>query len=116
MSRFSIDHFTQFEGQPGQVAYSATKGALMSMTLPMARDLARHGIRVNTIAPGNFTSAMTDRMPLKTKASLERELMFPRRFGNADEFAHTVKWLIECTYMNGETVRLSGAGRLPGRL
>lgn len=104
-----------FEGQPGQAAYSASKGALVSMTLPLARDLARHGIRVVTLAPGAFASAMTDKMPLKTRASLERELTFPRRFGSAEEFAGTVKWVVECPYVNGETIRLSGASRLPGR-
>lgn len=106
---------SQFEGQPGQAAYSASKGALVSMTLPLARDLARHGIRVVTLAPGAFASAMTDKMPLKTRASLERELTFPRRFGSAEEFAGTVKWVVECPYVNGETIRLSGASRLPGR-
>jgi len=105
-----------FEGQPGQTAYAASKGAVRSMTLPMARDLARYGIRVNTIAPGTFESAMTARMPEKTRASLDKEVVFPRRFGRAEEFAETVRWMIECGYMNGETVRLSGAGRLPGRL
>jgi len=105
-----------FEGQPGQTAYAATKGALHSMTLPLARDLARHGVRVNTVAPGIFASSMTDRMPARARASLERELVFPPRFGQAVEFAQTVRWLVECAYMNGETVRLSGASRLPGRM
>ncbi|KDQ50133.1 hypothetical protein JAAARDRAFT_42314 [Jaapia argillacea MUCL 33604] len=105
-----------FEGQTGQLAYSATKGALSSMTLPMARDLGRHGIRVVTIAPGVFASSMTDKFPPKTRGSLERELVFPKRFGKAEEFAQTVKWAIECSYVNGETVRLSGAGRLPGKM
>lgn len=86
------------------------------MTLPLARDLARHGVRVNTVAPGIFASSMTDRMPARARASLERELVFPPRFGQAVEFAQTVRWLVECAYMNGETVRLSGASRLPGRM
>ena len=106
----------QFEGQPGQLAYSATKGALVSMTLPMARDLGRYGIRVATIAPGIFESAMTQRMNDKTRKSLEREVIFPKRFGLPHEFAETVKWIIECGYINGETYRISGAGRLPGKL
>ncbi|TDL23730.1 short chain type dehydrogenase [Rickenella mellea] len=105
-----------FEGQPGQTAYSATKGALHSMTLPLARDLGRYGVRVNTVAPGIFASTMTERLPPKAKASLERELVFPTRFGQANEFAQTVRWLVECVYMNGETVRLSAGSRLPGRL
>lgn len=87
------------------------------MTLPMARDLARHGIRVVSIAPGAFSSRMTDIMPAKTRRSLlDAGTVFPKRFGNADEFAQTVKWIIECGYVNGETIRLSGAGRLPGKL
>lgn len=106
----------QFEGQPGQVAYSATKGAIRSMTLPLSRDLSRYGVRVLTIAPSIFASSMTDNFPDKTRASLERELQFPRRFGAAPEFAQTVKWILECGFVNGETIRLSGASRMPGRL
>ncbi|KAJ7574313.1 3-hydroxyacyl-CoA dehydrogenase [Mycena floridula] len=105
-----------FEGQPGQTAYAATKGALRSMTLPMSRDLARYGIRVVTIAPGIFHSSMTANLPDKTAKSLESELIYPKRFGNPAEFAQTVKWILECAYVNGETIRLSGAGRMPGKL
>jgi len=105
-----------YEGQIGQAAYSASKGAISSMVLPISRDLASYGVRVNAIAPAAFTSAMSDLLPKKARASLERELSFPRRFGKAEEFAQTVRWLIECGYMNGETVRLSGGTRLPGRL
>lgn len=86
------------------------------MTLPLARDLGRHGIRVVTIAPGAFTSAMTDRMPQKTQASLVRELVFPRRLGVPEEFAKTVMWIVDCEYVNGETIRLSAGARLPGKL
>jgi 3-hydroxyacyl-CoA dehydrogenase/3-hydroxy-2-methylbutyryl-CoA dehydrogenase len=108
----------QFEGQPGQVAYAASKGALASMTLPMARDLARHAIRIVTIAPGAFSSAMTAQLPEKARRSLEGNggLVYPQRFGNPNEFAKTVRWAIEVPYVNGEVVRLSGAGRLPGKL
>ncbi|KAL0579499.1 hypothetical protein V5O48_002541, partial [Marasmius crinis-equi] len=105
-----------FEGQPGQTAYSATKGALRSMTLPLARDLGRHSIRVMTIAPGVFSSTMTDKMPEKTRRSLQSDFVFPKRLGQGQEFAQTVKWILECSYMNGETIRLSGGGRLPGKL
>ncbi|KAJ7708980.1 3-hydroxy-acyl-CoA-dehydrogenase [Mycena rosella] len=106
-----------FEGQPGQTAYAATKGALRSMALPMARDLARHAIRVVAIAPGVFASSMTDMMPEKTRRSLANEgIAYPRRFGQPLEFAQTVRWILECPYVNGETIRLSGAGRLPGKL
>jgi 3-hydroxyacyl-CoA dehydrogenase/3-hydroxy-2-methylbutyryl-CoA dehydrogenase len=106
----------QFEGQPGQVAYAATKGAIRSMTLPLARDLSRYGVRVVSIAPGIFASPMTDRMSDKTRKSLGRGLEFPNRFGKAEEFAKTVRWAVECAFVNGETVRLSGASRLPGKL
>ncbi|TEB28373.1 NAD(P)-binding protein [Coprinellus micaceus] len=106
-----------FEGQPGQTAYSASKGGLVSMTLPMARDLSRHGIRVVTIAPGVFDSSMTANFSQKTRKSLETEgIIYPRRFGQPFEFARTVRWILETPYVNGETIRLSGAGRLPGKL
>ncbi|KJA27927.1 hypothetical protein HYPSUDRAFT_197497 [Hypholoma sublateritium FD-334 SS-4] len=106
-----------FEGQPGQTAYSATKGALRSMTLPMARDLARHSVRVVTIAPGVFDSNMTANVSVKTRRSLENEgILYPRRFGQPYEFAKTVSWILDCPYVNGETIRLSGGGRLPGKL
>ena len=83
----------------------------------MARDLARHAFRVVTIAPGVFESSMTAQFPEKTRKSLESDgLVYPRRFGRPEEFARTVQWVLECPYVNGETVRLSGAGRLPGKL
>ena len=107
---------SQFEGQPGQAAYAATKGALVSMTLPMARDLERFGVRVVTIAPGAFITPMTNIMTKKTQASISRDLLFPRRMGEPHEFAQTVKWILECPYINGETIRLSGGSRLPGKL
>ena len=107
---------TQFEAQPGQVAYAATKGALVSMTLPMARDLERYGIRVVTIAPGAFITPMMSLMNSKTQRSLSRNLLFPRRMGDPREFGQTVKWILECPYVNGETVRLSGGSRLPAKL
>lgn len=87
------------------------------MTLPMARDLARHAIRVVTIAPGVFDSNMTANFPVKTRKSLENEgVVYPKRFGQPEEFARTVRWILDCPYVNGETIRLSGAGRLPGKL
>jgi len=105
-----------YEGQPGQVAYSATKGALRSMALPLARDLARHSIRVTAIAPNMFSSSMTDKLPEKARRSLEGDLVYPRRFGQPVEFAQTVKWILECAYVNGETIRLSAASRMPAKL
>jgi len=111
-----VSSASAFEGQQGQVAYAASKGAIRSMTLPMARDLGRYGVRVNTIAPSLFVSPMTERMSDKVKKSLEKDLVFPRRFGETHEFAEMVKFLIESTYVNGETFRLSAGGRMPGRL
>jgi NAD(P)-dependent dehydrogenase (short-subunit alcohol dehydrogenase family) len=107
----------QFDGQPGQVAYAATKGALVSMTLPMARDLEQYGIRVVTVAPGAFITPMV-RLMMKPKAqkSITRNLLFPRRMGEAREFGQTVKWILECAYVNGETIRLSAGSRLPAKL
>jgi 3-hydroxyacyl-CoA dehydrogenase/3-hydroxy-2-methylbutyryl-CoA dehydrogenase len=86
------------------------------MTLPMARDLYRFGIRVVTIAPGAFITPMTGTMTKKVHASISRDLLFPRRMGEPHEFAQTVKWILECPYVNGETIRLSGGSRLPGKL
>jgi len=86
------------------------------MTLPMARDLERYGIRVVTIAPGVFVTPMMSAMNKKAQESLTRELLFPRRMGEPREFAQTVKWILECPYVNGETIRLSGGSRLPGKL
>jgi 3-hydroxyacyl-CoA dehydrogenase/3-hydroxy-2-methylbutyryl-CoA dehydrogenase len=107
----------QFEGQPGQTAYAASKGALNSMVLPLARDLGRHGVRVVSIAPGPFASPMTvGKLPPKAETALLREVAFPARFGLPRDFAQTVRWIVDCAYVNGETVRLSGAGRMPGRL
>ncbi|PVG00940.1 putative 3-hydroxyacyl-CoA dehydrogenase [Serendipita vermifera] len=105
-----------FEGQQGQVAYAASKGAIRSMTLPMARDLGRYGIRVNTIAPSLFISPMTDKMTDKIKNSLMSEIVFPKRFGQTTEFADMVKFLIEASYVNGEIYRLSAGGRMPAKL
>lgn len=107
---------TQFEAQPGQVAYAATKGALVSMTLPMARDLEHHGIRVVTIAPSVFTTPMAATMKPKVQKGISRNLVFPRRLGEPREFGQTVKWILECPYVNGETIRLSGGSRFPGKL
>ena len=107
---------SQFEGQQGQTAYAATKGALVSMTLPMARDLERFGIRVVTVAPGAFTTPMMSAVRKEILASISRDLLFPRRMGEPQEFAQTVKWILECPYVNGETIRLSGGSRLPGKL
>ena len=86
------------------------------MTLPMARDLEPFGIRVVTIAPGAFITPMTNVMTKKVQESVSSQLLFPRRMGESHEFAQTVKWILECPYVNGETIRLSGGSRLPGKL
>jgi NAD(P)-dependent dehydrogenase (short-subunit alcohol dehydrogenase family) len=100
-----------------QVAYAASKGAIRSMTLPLARDLARHNIRVVTISPGMFTTPLTDRFSERVhNGMLEKGVLYPRRYGVPKEFAATVKWVLDCPYVNGEVVRLTGGGRLPTRL
>ena len=105
-----------FDGQPGQVAYSASKGAIRSMTLPMARDLARYGVRVVTIAPGMFDTAMTSGMSEKVRGSLLRATEWPVRAGRGEEFAHLVGAIVENTMVNGETVRLDGGVRMPSKM
>lgn len=100
------------EGQVGQVAYAASKGAIVSMTLPMARDLARYKIRVNTIAPGLFDTALLAGLPEKVKADLAQEVPFPKRLGNPDEYAQLVQSIVENKMINGETIRIDGAIRM----
>jgi 3-hydroxyacyl-CoA dehydrogenase/3-hydroxy-2-methylbutyryl-CoA dehydrogenase len=105
-----------FDGQPGQVAYSASKGAIASLTLPLTRDLARYGIRVATIAPSLFKSRMTDMMSDKVRASLTRVMEFPRRPGKAEEFALLVRQSIENIMLNGVVLRLDGGMRMPSKM
>lgn len=105
-----------FDGQKGQVSYSASKGAVTAMTLPMARDLARYGIRVVTIAPSLFVSRMTDMMPPKVKKSLEGAMEFPRRAGQPEEFAQLARQSIENVMLNGVVIRLDGAMRMPSKM
>lgn len=105
-----------FEGQMGQVAYAASKGAVAAMTLPMARDLSRFGIRVVTIAPSMFDSAMTAAMSDKVRAGLKKAMEFPVRAGRPDEFASLVVQSIENAMLNGVVIRLDGATRMPSKL
>ncbi|KAK6526727.1 hypothetical protein TWF281_009929 [Arthrobotrys megalospora] len=105
-----------YEGQSGQVAYSASKGAVVSMTLPMARDLSRYGVRVMTLAPSMFDSPMTERMSAKVKESLTRSMEFPKRPGKPHEFSQVAIACIESSMLNGEIIRLDGASRMPARL
>jgi len=101
-----------YDGQIGQAAYSASKGGIVGMTLPMARDLSRNGIRVMTIAPGIFETPMLLGMPQEVQDALGRMVPFPPRLGKPAEYAHLAKTIIENTMMNGETIRLDGAIRM----
>jgi len=101
-----------YEGQIGQAAYAASKGGIVSMTLPMARELARFGIRVVTIAPGIFWTPMVDGMPAQVQESLNASIPFPPRLGQPDEFAALVQHIVENVYLNGTTIRLDGAVRM----
>ena len=101
-----------YEGQIGQAAYSASKGGVVGMTLPMARELARFGIRVMTVAPGAFWTPMVDGMPDEVQQSLAASIPFPSRLGKPEEFADLVAYILGNTYLNGETIRLDGATRL----
>jgi NAD(P)-dependent dehydrogenase (short-subunit alcohol dehydrogenase family) len=104
-----------FDGQIGQVAYSASKGGIVGMTLPMARDLASSGIRVMTVAPGLFATPMMKSLPQEAQDSLGRQTPFPPRLGHPDEFAAMVAHIIENIMLNGETIRLDGAIRMTPR-
>ena len=101
-----------FEGQIGQVAYATSKAAVAGMVLPLARELARFGIRVMTIAPGIFWTPMVDGMPEAVQQSLSASIPFPSRLGQPAEFADLVAYILGNTYLNGETIRLDGATRL----
>ena len=101
-----------FDGQIGQAGYSASKGGVVAMTLPIARELSRHGIRVMTIAPGIMATPMLLAMPTEVQDSLNRSVPFPPRMGQPDEFARLVAHIIDNTYLNGEVIRLDGAIRM----
>lgn len=104
-----------YEGQIGQAAYSASKAGVVGMTLPMARELARFGIRVNTVAPGVFWTPMVDGMPDEVQQSLAQSIPFPQRLGKPAEYADLVAFILGSPYLNGETIRLDGAVRLAPR-
>ena len=101
-----------FDGQIGQAAYSASKGGVVGMTLPIARELAKFGIRVLTIAPGLFDTPMMAMLPDEAKQSLGQQVPFPPRLGRPSEFAALSKHIIENNMLNGETIRLDGAIRM----
>ncbi|MGO3743430.1 SDR family NAD(P)-dependent oxidoreductase [Kerstersia sp.] len=104
-----------FDGQIGQQAYSASKGGLVSMTLPMARDLARHGIRVATIAPGLFKTPLMNELPEEVQQTLAASIPFPQRLGKPEEFAGLACHFVENDHLNGEVIRLDGALRMAPR-
>lgn len=104
-----------FDGQVGQVAYSATKGGVVGMTLPIARDLAGLGIRCNTIAPGIFNTPLMNAAPDKVKQPLIDMTQFPKRLGHPPEYAALVCHMIENKFLNGETIRIDGAIRMQPR-
>lgn len=101
-----------FEGQIGQPAYAASKGGIVAMTLPMAREFARYGIRVMTIAPGLFLTPLMASLPQEAQDSLGGQVPFPSRLGDPDEFAQMVQAIVENPMLNGETIRLDGAIRM----
>ncbi len=101
-----------FDGQIGQAAYSASKGGVVGMTLPIARELARYGIRVMTIAPGLFLTPLLATLPQEAQDSLGAQVPFPSRLGQPDEFAQLVESIVTNPMLNGETIRLDGAMRM----
>lgn len=104
-----------YDGQVGQQAYSASKGGLVGMTLPMARDLAQHGIRVCTIAPGLFSTPLMKQLPEPVQQSLAASIPFPSRLGKPEEFAQLACHIVTNTHLNGEVIRLDGALRMAPR-
>ncbi len=101
-----------FEGQIGQAAYSASKGGIVGMMLPLAREFAQFGIRVNTIAPGVFLTPMVAGMPEEVQESLGKQVPFPPRLGKPEEYADAVEFIYGTTMVNGETIRVDGAIRM----
>ena len=101
-----------FDGQMGQASYASSKAGVVGMMLPLARELARHGIRVMTIAPGIFATPMMDSIPEKAREQLESGVPYPKRLGDPNEFAKLVTHIIDNAYLNGEVIRLDGAIRM----
>jgi 3-hydroxyacyl-CoA dehydrogenase/3-hydroxy-2-methylbutyryl-CoA dehydrogenase len=104
-----------FDGQIGQVAYSASKGGIVGLTLPAARDLASRGVRVVTIAPGTFDTPLLAALPEEAREQLGAQIPFPNRLGQPEEFASLARHIVENPMLNGETIRLDGALRMPPR-
>ena len=104
-----------YDGQIGQIAYAASKGGVVGMTLPAARDLSRNGIRVVTIAPGLFDTPLFASLPEPARRSLEQTVPHPSRLGVPDEYGHLVEFIVANSYLNGETIRLDGSLRMAPR-
>jgi NAD(P)-dependent dehydrogenase (short-subunit alcohol dehydrogenase family) len=104
-----------YEGQIGQAAYSASKGGVVGMTLPIARDLAQLGIRCNTIVPGLIHTPLFDTLEPHVFSALESSVLNPPRLGRADEIAHTAQWIVENDYVNAECIRVDGGIRMQPR-
>ncbi len=109
----NVASIAAFDGQTGQSAYAAGKGGVVAMTLPLARDLARCGVRVVTVAPGVFDTPLLAGAPEHVRESLAAAAQFPKRLGEPDEFAREVAHIVRCGYLNGATVRLDAGVRMP---
>ena len=111
-----VSSSSAYDGQPGQVAYSASKGAIRALTLPLARDLSRYGIRAVSVAPNIFETGMTAMMPDRLRESLKKTLEFPARPGRPEEFGQLVVDICGNIMVNGDCIRLDGASRLASRI
>lgn len=109
----NVASIAAFDGQTGQAAYAASKGGIAAMTLPIARDLARRGVRIMTIAPGVFETPLLASAPDEVKEPLIAITQFPKRLGNPEEFADEVVHIVNCSYLNGEVIRLDAGIRMP---
>ncbi len=109
----NVASIAAFDGQTGQAGYAASKGGIVAMTLPIARDLAKRGIRVVTVAPGVFETPLLAQAPDEVKEPLIAITQFPKRLGHPDEFAQEVAHIVNCGYINGETIRLDAGIRMP---
>lgn len=109
----NVASIAAFDGQTGQAGYAASKGGIVAMTLPIARDLAKRGIRVMTVAPGVFETPLLASAPDEVRDPLIAITQFPKRLGNPEEFADQVAHIVTCSYLNGETIRLDSAIRMP---
>lgn len=109
----NVASIAAFDGQTGQAGYAASKGGIVAMTLPIARDLAKRGVRIMTIAPGVFETPLLAKAPDEVRDPLIAITQFPKRLGNPAEFAEEVAHIVNCGYLNGETIRLDAGIRMP---